>query len=59
MRGIYFDGEKAAYRADLPVPAADEGHSLIRLLRAGVCSTDREILKGYRPDFRGIMWMWK
>ncbi len=55
MRGIYFDGARAAYRDDLPKPQADEGHSLIRILRAGVCSTDREILKGYRPDFRGVM----
>ncbi len=55
MRGVYFDGKKAVYRTDLPVPEADEDHSLIRILRAGVCSTDREILKGYRPDFRGVM----
>ena len=55
MRGIYFDGARAVYRDDLPKPQADEGHSLIRILRAGVCSTDREILKGYRPDFRGVM----
>ena len=27
----------------------------IRILLADICSTDREILKGYRPDFRGIM----
>ena len=55
MRGIYFDGAHAVCRDDLPKPQADEGHSLIRILRAGVCSTDREILKGYRPDFRGVM----
>ncbi|MBR2122309.1 MAG: alcohol dehydrogenase catalytic domain-containing protein [Lachnospiraceae bacterium] len=55
MRGIWFDGNKAVLRNDIPMPQADEGHSLIRILRAGVCSTDREILKGYRPDFRGVM----
>ncbi len=55
MRGIYFDGAAARFRDDLPVPVPDAGHSLIRILRAGVCSTDREILKGYRPDFRGVM----
>ncbi|MBO5999367.1 MAG: alcohol dehydrogenase catalytic domain-containing protein [Lachnospiraceae bacterium] len=55
MRGIWFDGEKAVLRDDIPMPQADETHSLIRILRAGVCSTDKEILKGYRPDFRGVM----
>lgn len=55
MKGIYFDGEKAVYRTDLPLPAWDETHSLIRVQYANVCSTDREILKGYRPDFKGVM----
>ncbi len=55
MKGIWFDGQRASFRDDLPMPQADENHSLIRILRAGVCSTDREILNGYRPDFRGVM----
>lgn len=55
MRGIYFDGQKARYRNDLPKPEASEGESLIRILMAAVCSTDKEILKGYRPQFRGVM----
>ena len=55
MKGIYFDGEKALYRTDLPFPQRKDGQSLIRIILAAVCSTDREILKGYRPSFRGIM----
>ncbi|MBR6089320.1 MAG: GNAT family N-acetyltransferase, partial [Anaerolineaceae bacterium] len=55
MKGLYFDGEKAVYREDLPMPRCEDGQSLIRILYADICSTDREILKGYRPDFRGIM----
>ena len=55
MKGIYFDGIKAVYREDLPVPVPSDTQSLIRILYAGVCSTDKEILKGYRPDFTGIM----
>ena len=55
MKAIYFDGEKAVYREDMPMPVCEEGQSLIRILMANVCSTDREILKGYRPDFRGVM----
>lgn len=55
MKGIYFDGNAARYREDLPVPVATETQSLIRILYAGVCNTDREILRGYRPDFQGVM----
>lgn len=55
MRGIYYDGTKAVYREDLPVPEPEDGHSRIRILYANICSTDKEILRGYRPDFQGIM----
>ena len=55
MRGIYFDGSRAQYREDLPVPVPGDKESLIRVLMAAVCNTDKEILKGYRPDFKGVM----
>ena len=55
MKGLFFDGEKALYREDLPIPVCEPEQSLIRILYANICSTDREILKGYRPDFKGIM----
>lgn len=55
MRGIYYNGEDAFYREDLPLPERKEGESLIKIIYATICSTDKEVLKGYRPDFRGIM----
>jgi threonine dehydrogenase-like Zn-dependent dehydrogenase len=55
MKGIYFDGQKAVYREDLPKPVPTPRESLVRVLTAAVCNTDKEILKGYRPDFRGVM----
>lgn len=55
MKGIYFDGRGAKYREDLPMPVPGDQESLIRILYAGVCNTDREVLRGYRPDFRGVM----
>jgi len=55
MQGLYFDGKDAGLREDLPVPAAAPHESLIRISLAAVCNTDREILRGYKPDFRGIM----
>jgi len=55
MKGIYFDGEKAVYRENWEKPKPEKTESLVRILMSGVCNTDKEILKGYRPDFRGIM----
>ena len=55
MKALYFDGERAIYREDMPLPVPREGESLIRILMSAVCSTDKEILKGYKPDFTGIM----
>lgn len=55
MKGIYFDGQGAIYREDLPMPVPGQEESLIRILYAGICNTDREVLRGYRPDFKGVM----
>lgn len=55
MKAIYFDGNTYTYRTDYPKPVRSAGHSLIRILAAALCNTDREILKGYRPSFRGVM----
>jgi threonine dehydrogenase-like Zn-dependent dehydrogenase len=55
MQGIYFDGIKATYHDDLPIPTPIQDHSRIKVLYANICSTDKEILKGYRPQFHGVM----
>lgn len=55
MKALYYNGEKAIYEPNAPMPVCREGESLIKILLANICSTDREILKGYRSDFRGIM----
>ncbi len=55
MKAIYFNGKDAEYREDIPKPQRKPGYSLIRIQRAAICNTDKEILKGYRPDFRGVM----
>lgn len=55
MKGIYFNGSDAVYREDLPMPVRSEKESLVRILLCAVCNTDKEVKKGYRPDFRGVM----
>ncbi len=49
---LYHDGQIRLTEVPTPTPA--KGEALIRLLVAGVCETDLEILKGYM-DFRGIL----
>ena len=55
MKGIYFNGTDAVYREDLPMPIRGEKQSLVKILLCAVCNTDKEVRKGYRPDFRGIL----
>ena len=55
MKALVYDGEKAVYKTDAAIPVRQEHESLIQVIYADICSTDREILKGYRPDFRGVM----
>lgn len=55
MKALFFDGEKPIYREDYPKPKATPGHSLIRVLMGAICNTDREVMRGYRPDFKGVL----
>ena len=55
MNGIYFDGKRPIYRMDLEIPKPMKDESLVRILMAAVCNTDKEIVRGYRPDFQGVM----
>ena len=55
MRGIYYNGTDAVYRTDLPMPVPIEKESLVKIHIAAVCNTDKEVRKGYRPDFKGVM----
>lgn len=55
MRGLYFDGKTAELRDDLPIPQPEAHESLVRVLLAAICNTDREIMKGYKPDFSGVL----
>jgi threonine dehydrogenase-like Zn-dependent dehydrogenase len=49
---LFFD-KGISYRVDLPDPAPSAGEALIKILFAGICQTDIEILKGYL-NYRGI-----
>lgn len=51
MNCLYFDGQLTLREVARPRPAGDE--ALLQVTLAGICGTDREILKGY-SQFRGI-----
>jgi len=51
MRALVYDGELRLVEMPMPHPA--EGEALIRVLTAGVCNTDLEILRGYMA-FKGV-----
>ena len=51
MKALYFDGELEVRNVEPPRPGPEE--ALIEVILAGICGTDREILKGY-SQFRGI-----
>lgn len=55
MQGLFYDGKTAALRHDLPIPEPEAHESLVRISLAAICNTDREIMKGYKPDFRGVL----
>ncbi len=53
MKALFFDGEKPELR-DIANPEPPPGEALVRVLMAGVCNTDLEILQGYM-GFQGVL----
>jgi threonine dehydrogenase-like Zn-dependent dehydrogenase len=52
MKALYFNGSSLELR-ETPIPEAGKDGSLIKVLMAGICRTDLEILKGYM-NFVGV-----
>ena len=53
MKAIIFDGKLRAVK-NQPTPTPKRGEALIRVLMAGICNTDLEIIKGYQ-GFKGML----
>jgi 2-desacetyl-2-hydroxyethyl bacteriochlorophyllide A dehydrogenase len=51
MKAVFFDAALSVREFEVPRPAA--GEALIQVIYAGICGTDRQILKGY-SGFQGI-----
>jgi threonine dehydrogenase-like Zn-dependent dehydrogenase len=52
MRALVIDNG-LRFEENYPAPTPPAGEALVRVLRAGVCNTDLELVKGYR-NFKGI-----
>ncbi len=53
MRAVVFDGS-IALQMDRPEPIPVQGEVLVRVVRAGICETDLQLMRGYM-GFRGIL----
>lgn len=54
MLAVWLEEGGTQLRDDLPLPRPPEGEALVRVLLAGICNTDLELIRGYRP-FTGIL----
>ncbi|MDY6805811.1 MAG: alcohol dehydrogenase catalytic domain-containing protein [Cyanobacteriota bacterium] len=54
MKGIWLEDRQLELRSDLPIPEPPPGEALVKVLRAGICNTDLELLRGYYP-YKGIL----
>lgn len=49
MRAVWLEDGRIRVRDDVPAPAVPRGEARIRVLLAGICGTDLELVKGYYP----------
>ena len=54
MKAIWLENNQLQLRTDLPIPEAPPGEALVRVVRAGICNTDLELIRGYYP-YTGIL----
>ena len=54
MKGVWLEDRQLRLRDDLPVPEPPHGEALVRVLAAGLCNTDLELVRGYYP-FTGVL----
>ncbi len=54
MRALVYRKTGLVLDSNYPQPKPIDGEALIRVLQAGICNTDLEIVRGYM-DFQGIL----
>lgn len=54
MRALVLGAGGVALHDAAPMPVLGEGETLVRVLHAGVCATDLELIRGYKR-FQGVL----
>jgi threonine dehydrogenase-like Zn-dependent dehydrogenase len=54
MRAIVLDGDRVSLRRDGPQPVLANGEVMVRVLCAGICETDLQLIRGYM-GFCGVL----
>lgn len=54
MKALWLENKQLSLKDNLPIPQPPEGEALIKVLQAGICNTDLELLRGYYP-YTGIL----
>ncbi len=54
MKALWLENRQLQLRTGIPTPEPPPGEALVRVLRAGICNTDLELLRGYYP-YTGIL----
>ena len=54
MLALWLEDRRLRLREDVPAPEPAAGQALVRVLRAGICNTDVELVRGYYP-YTGVL----
>ncbi|MDJ0845877.1 MDR/zinc-dependent alcohol dehydrogenase-like family protein [Crocosphaera sp.] len=54
MKGLWLENQQLQLKTDLPIPEPHEDEALVKVLQAGICNTDLELLRGYYP-YQGVL----
>ncbi len=54
MQGLWLEDKQLQLRTNLPAPELPDGEALVRVICAGICNTDLELLRGYYP-YKGVI----
>jgi threonine dehydrogenase-like Zn-dependent dehydrogenase len=54
MQGLWLEANQLSLKTDLPKPQPTPGEALVKVLRAGICNTDLELIRGYYP-YTGVL----
>ncbi len=54
MKGLWLEKQQLQLKTDLPIPEPTSDEALVKVLQAGICNTDLELLRGYYP-YQGIL----